>query len=80
MIQINLKSTLIIPPITGYYDVCNSLLQQKQSGTRGLDDLDGNIIELCAPVITDALTYIYTLCIDINCFPKAFKQAKVIPL
>ena len=58
----------------------NALLQLKQTGTRGLYDLDGKSIQLCAPAITDTLTYIYNLCIDRHYFPKAFKQAKVIPI
>ena len=55
-------------------------LQLKQTGTRGLDDLDGKIIKMSAHVITETVTYIYNLCIDKNSFPKAFKQAKVIPI
>ena len=58
----------------------NALLQLKQTGTRGLDDLDGKINKVCAPVITDTLTYIYSICIDKHYFPKAFKQATVIPI
>ena len=58
----------------------NALLQLKQTGTRGLDELDGKIIKMSAHVITETVNYIYNLCIDKNCFPKAFKQAKVIPI
>ena len=58
----------------------NALLKLKQTGTRGLDDLDGKIIKMSAHVITETVTYIYNLCIDKNYFPKAFKQAKVIPI
>ena len=81
MIQTKIKPTLIIPPAT-VYEVYNSLLQLKQTGTRGLDDLDGKNVQICSPVITDPLTYIYNLCIyrQKHCFPKAFNQAKVIPL
>ena len=73
------NSTLTIPPIA-IYEVYNALLQLKQTGTRGLDDLDGKIIKMSAHVITETVTYIYNLCIDKNYFPKAFKQAKVIPI
>ena len=73
------KSTLTIPPLATY-DAYNALLQLKQTGTRGLDDLDGKIIKLCAPVITDTLTYIYSICTDKHYFPKGFKRAKVIPI
>ena len=70
----------MIPPIA-IYEVYNALLQLKQTGTRGLDDLDGKIIKMSAAhVITETVTYIYNLCIDKNYFPKAFKQAKVIPI
>ena len=72
------NSTLTIPPIA-IYEVYNALLQLKQTGTRGLDDLDGKIIKMSAHVITETVTCIYNLCIDENHFPKAFKQAKVIP-
>ena len=51
----------------------NSWLQLKQTATRSLDDLDGQIIKLCT------LTYIYNFCIDKH-FSKAFKQAMVMPL
>ena len=45
-----------------------------------MDDLDGKIRKLSAPVISDTLTYVYNLCIQ-NCYvPAAFKQARVIPL
>ena len=73
------NSTLTIPPIA-IYEVYNALLQLKQTGTRGLDDLDGTIIKMSAHVITETVTYIYNLCVDKNYFPKAFKQAKVIPI
>ena len=71
--------TLTIPPIA-IYEVYSALLQLKQTGTRGLDDLDGKIIKMCTHVITDTVTYICNLCIDKNYFRKAFKQAKVIPI
>ena len=35
---------------------------------------------MCAHVITDTVTHIYTLCIDKKYFPKSYKQAKVIPI
>ena len=73
------NSTLTIPPIA-IYKVYNALLQLKQTGTRGLDDLDGKNIKMSAHVITETVTYIYNLCIDKNYFPKAFKQTKVIPI
>ena len=38
------NSTLTIPP-TAIYEVYNALLQLKQTGNRGLDDLDGKIIK-----------------------------------
>ena len=58
----------------------NARLQLKQIGTRGLDDLDDKIIKMCLHVIAETVTDIYNLCIDKNYFPKAFKQAKVIPI
>ena len=57
------NSTLMIPPIA-IYEVYNALLQLKQTGTRGLDDLDGKIIKMSAHVITETVTYMYNLCIE----------------
>jgi len=58
----------------------NALVHLKQTGTCGLDGLDGKILKLSATVISDTLTYVYNLCIQ-NCYvPAASKQAKVIPL
>ena len=74
-----IKSTPKIP-FMSIHEVYNALLQSKQTGTRGLDGIDGKILKLSAPIITETLTYIYNLCIDKNCFPDAFKRAKVIPL
>ena len=68
-----------IPPMA-VHDVYNALLHLKQTNSRGLDDLDGKILKLSAPVISETLTYIFNLCISKNQFPKAFKVAKVIPL
>ena len=73
------KSAPPIPP-TIITEVYNALIHLKQTGTRGLDSLDGNILKLSAPVISDTLTYVYNLCIQICYVPAAFKQAKVIPL
>ena len=74
-----IRHTVSIPHLT-VLEVFNSLNRLKQSGTRGLDGLDGKILKLSAPFISDTLTYIYNLCIDKNTFPKQFKHAKVIPL
>ena len=63
--------TLTIPLIA-IYEVYNALLQLKQTGTRGLDDLDGKIIQMCAHVITETVTDIYNLCVNKNYFAKAF--------
>ena len=73
------KSAPPIPP-TIITEVYNALIHLKQTGTRGLDGLDGKILKLSAPAISDTLTYVYHLCIQ-NCYlPAAFKQAKVVPL
>ena len=61
-------------------DVSKYLSQMKQTGTRDLDGLDSKILKLASPVITNTLTYLYNLCIDKNCFPLKFKEAKVIPI
>ena len=61
-------------------EVFKSLCQLKQSNTKGTDRIDGKIIRLSAPFITDTITYIYNLIIEKNYFPRAFKEAKVIPL
>ena len=75
----NITSKLTIPPMSTY-DVYNALINLKQTGTRGLDGIDGKILKLSTPFVTDTLTYIYNLCIDKHQFPTQFKQAKVIPL
>ena len=62
------------------YEVFTALRQLKQTGTRGIDGIDGKILKLSAPVIAETLTYIYNLCLDKCYFPKIFKQAKIIPL
>lgn len=75
----NIHQSLMIPPFK-LYEVYHLLRDLKQTGTKGLDGLDGKIIKLSAPVIADSLTYIYNLCLDKSYFPSAFKIAKVIPL
>ena len=61
-------------------DVSKSLWALKQSCTRDLDGLDGQTLKLACPVIVETLTYLYNLCINKNCFPSKFKQAKVVPI
>ena len=61
-------------------DIFKSLCQFKQSNTKVTDQIDGKIIRLSAPFITDTITYIYNFIIEKNKFPMAFKEAKVIPL
>ena len=60
--------------------VFKSLCHLKQSSTKGTDGIDGKVLRLSAPFIADTITYIYNLIIKKNKFPKAFKEAKVIPL
>ena len=67
-------------PFMAVSEVFKSLCQLKQSNTKGTDRIDGKIIRLSAPFITDTITYIYNLIIEKNKFPRAFKEAKVIPL
>ena len=47
-------------------EVFKSLCQLKQSITKGIDRIDGKIIRLSAPFITDAITYIYNIIIEKN--------------
>ena len=75
----SIKSEFTIPPIP-LTDVYFHLMHMKQTGTRGIDNLDGIILKLSAPVIADTLTYLYNMCLDKCYFPKILKQAKVIPL
>ena len=72
-------SNLVIPPMS-VTEVYHALCHLKQSGTRGLDGIDGKILKLSAPVIAETLTYVYNLCIDKSDFPVQFKNARVIPL
>ena len=62
------------------HEVYDALRELKQTGTKGLDGIDGKILKSSAPVIAESLMYIYNLCIDNNYFPAAFKEAKVIPI
>ena len=74
-----INSELNIPLMT-VVDVYNSLLKLKQTNTAGFDELDGKILKMAAPIITETLTYIYNLCISKSYYPTMFKRAKVIPL
>ena len=62
------------------HEVYKELCSLKQSNTRGIDTLDGKILQISAPIISEHLTYIYNLCIDKCYYPQAFKEAKVIPI
>ena len=72
----------MLGPVTTL-DVSMSLWALTQSCTRDLDGLDVQILKLACPVIVETLTYkkiLYDLCIDKNCSPSKFKQAKVVPI
>lgn len=62
------------------HEVYKELCLLKQTNSRGLDDLDSKILKISAPIISEHITYIYNLCIEKCHFPKAFKDAKVLPL
>ena len=61
-------------------DVYSALKHLVLSGTCDLDGLNTKILQIVAPVITNTLTYVFSLCIMKSNFPDAFKIAKVIPL
>lgn len=67
-------------PLMTTAEVYNALTQLKQTNTRGLDGLDGKILKMAAPVITETLTYVYNLCLEKAYIPTPLKHAKVIPL
>ena len=46
----------------------------------GLDNIDGKLFKLAAPVITLPLTHILNLSISTGSIPQAWKMAKVIPI
>ena len=73
------KSSFMLGPLSTL-DVSKSLWALRQSCTPDLDGLDGRILKLACPVIIETLTFLYNLCIDKNCFPSKFKQAKVVPV
>ena len=75
----HIHSFVDIPPL-GVQEVFTALRQLKQTGTRGIDGIDGKILKLSAPIIAETLTYIYNLCLDKHYFPNVLKQAKIIPL
>ena len=53
-------------PFMAVSEVLKSLCQLKQSNTKGTDRIDGKIIRLSPPFITDTITYIYNLIIEKN--------------
>ena len=61
-------------------ELYNTLVHSKKTGTCGLDGIDGKILKLFVPAVSDTQTYVYSLCIQKCHAPAAFKQAKVIPL
>ena len=67
-------------PLLSVHEVCNALMNLKQTNTRGIDGIDAKILKLSAHVIAETLTYVYNLCISKNRIPKAFKVAKIIPI
>ena len=75
----NIKSKAVIPPIA-VHEVYSFLMKLKQTNTHGLDELDGKILKLSAPIISETLTYLYNLCIEKTHFPSLLKQAKIIPV
>lgn len=75
----NINDTNAIPFMTTN-NVYKYLINQRKTNSRGIDEIDGKILKLSAPIITDTLTFIYNLCIDKSHFPSLLKQAKVIPL
>ena len=52
----------------------------KNSKASGLDQIDTYIMKLARPYIVPAVTHIVNLSISTLTFPKAYKEAKVIPL
>ena len=54
------------PPISAI-DVYHILIHLKETGRRDLAGLDSKILKFSAPLIADALTYIYNLCIHKSC-------------
>ena len=62
------------------FEVYDYLISLNQNNTQGLDNIDGKILKMAAPIISDSLTHVYNSCIESNYFPNAFKEAKVVPL
>ena len=75
----DVKSSFMLGPVT---DLGGSKSHSalKQSCSRDVYGLDGRILVIACPVIVETLTCLYILCIDKNCLPSKFKQAKVIPI
>ena len=73
------KSSFMLGQVTTL-DVSKSLWALRQSCTRDLDGLGRRILKLACPIIVETLTYLCNPCIDKNCFPSKFKQAKVVPI
>lgn len=67
-------------PLMTTSDVRRHISKLKNSSSCGHDEIPSHILKLSLPLTVEHLTYIFNLCIKHNCFPDAFKMAKVIPL
>ena len=73
----------LICPSTGFERNDKSICRLEQSSTKGIDGIDGKILRLSAPFITDTITYRYNLIIEKKKKnPTGLLQsyAKIIPL
>ena len=75
----NITGTLDIPSMS-VTEVYKALCHLKQSGSWGLDGIDGKILKLSAPVIAETLAYVYWFCTHKSHFPIQFKKARAISL
>ena len=67
-------------PFIATFEVVKYLSALPNKKSTGSDTLNTNLLKIALPYIYETLTYIFTLCIDQNYFPRLFKTAKVIPL
>ena len=60
--------------------MCSLLLQLSGSKATGLDKISSKVLKIAAPVISDAMTYIFNQAVTLCTFPNGWKIARVIPL
>ena len=77
--RISSADSLAVPPIA-VHEVGMYVTHPKNKKSMGPDNINSLLLKIALPYVVESLTYIYSLCIEQNCFPPALKTARVIPL